>query len=255
MRHHELRAGGHRLTATTWGDIDGARPTVVMLHGGLDCTSTWKDLPEVIARTTGLAVLSYDRHGYGRSERLAGKRERSYRYEEAGPVFGGLLRHFNIVDTVLFGHSDGGAMAVLAAAAHPAVVRAVCACSPTISLDLNTVRGMAHARDAFEHRGLRERLRRHHGDNTESMFWGWYAAWSGEDAVHWSMASQIAGVTCPVTALFGRDDEYGWRPSAHALIDHGAMELEVVALAGVGHHPHHRARSAVLKALERLLGR
>ncbi|WP_418319933.1 alpha/beta fold hydrolase [Piscinibacter sakaiensis] len=229
---------------------------VVMLHGGLDCTSTWKDLPEAIAAATGLGVLSYDRWGYGGSEELNKvPRERTYRFEESGPVFSQLLRHFDIRDAALFGHSDGGAMALLAAAAHPEVVRAVCACSPTIALDLHMVRAMAGARDAFEKGGLRERLMRHHGDKTDSMFWAWYLPWSSDDAVHWSMTAQLAAVRCPVTAVFGQADDYGWRPSARALVDHGSMALEVCALPEVGHDPQHKARGVVLNALQRVLAR
>lgn len=252
MQQHNFVAGGHRLGATSWGRISDSRPTIVMMHGGLDCTTTWKDLPQAIATATGLAVLSYDRFGYGKSDRLDGGRIRAYRHEEAGPVLGDLFRHFGISSALLFGHSDGGAMAVLGAAAHPSVVRAVCTCSPTIAFDAQTVRSMANARDAFEHHGLRERLARHHGANTESMFWSWYEAWSGEDAVNWSMADRIAAVTCPVAAVFGREDEYGWRPSAHALVEHGAMALDLLALPGIGHDPQHRARGAVLDVLRRL---
>lgn len=252
---HRFTAGGRQLAATTWGQIDAAKPTLVMLHGGLDCTSTWRDLPEAIVAATGLAVLSYDRYGYGGSEKLQVTRGREYRDEESGPVFADLLRHFGLGQTVLFGHSDGGAMGLLAAAAHPDRVRGVCACSPTVALDQAMVDAMERARDAFEHRGLRERLTRHHGDNTESMFWGWYTPWADDDAVHWSMTQQIAAVRCPVAAIFGQDDEYGWRPSARALVEHGASALEVSALPGVGHDPQHKAREAVLAALQRLLVR
>lgn len=253
MQQHEFVAGGHRLSASSWGDLDAGGPVVVMLHGGLDCTSTWRNLPQAIAETTGLAVLSYDRWGYGGSDALTAIRERSYRFEESGPVFAEVLRHFRIDSAVLFGHSDGGAMSLLAAAAHPRAVRAVCACSPTISLDLHMVRGMEVARQAFERGGLRERLMRHHGEKTDAMFWGWHAPWSTEDAVLWSMAEQLGGVRCPVAALFGQADPYGWRPSATALVTHGTMPLEVTALPGVGHDPQHKASDVVLSALHRLL--
>jgi pimeloyl-ACP methyl ester carboxylesterase len=253
MQQHEFVAAGHRLSAWSWGRIDGTRPVVVMLHGGLDCTSTWRDLPQTIADSTQLPVLSYDRWGYGGSDALTGGRERSYRLEESGPVFGDLLRHFGIERALLFGHSDGGAMSVLAAAAHPKAVLGVCACSPTIALDLHMVRGMDVARQAFEHGGLRERLMRHHGDKTDAMFWGWHGPWSTDDAVQWSMAEQIAAVRCPVAAIFGQADDYGWRPSASALVHHGRMRMEVTALPGVGHDPQHKARDVVLAALQRTL--
>jgi pimeloyl-ACP methyl ester carboxylesterase len=253
VKAHEFFAGGHRLAARTWGRLDGGGPVVVMLHGGLDCTSTWKDLPEAIAQASGLAVLSYDRWGYGGSDAFVGRRDRSYRFTEAGPVFGDMLRHFGIRQTVIFGHSDGGAMGILAAAAHPEVVRGVCACSPTVALDLPMVRAMASARQAFEQGGLREKLARHHGDKTDAMFWAWYEPWADEAAIEWSMAAQVAEVHCPVAALFGQDDDYGWRASARLLVDHGRMPLEVTVIPGVGHDPQHRARDQVLAALGRVM--
>lgn len=255
MQLHDFHANGHRLAATSWGRIDPTQPTIVMMHGGLDCTSTWKDLPEAIAAETGLAVLSYDRYGYGRSERLASIRGTEYRREEAGLVVGDLLCHFGIRQAVLFGHSDGGAMAVLAAAAHPTVVHAVCVCAPTVAIDLPMIEGMARARAAFESGGLRERLARHHGENTDTMFWGWYAPWADADALPWSMTEEVASVKCPVSVLFGRDDEYGWQPSARAMLEHGKMALELLALPGCGHHPQHTARRETLKMMQRLLRR
>lgn len=252
MEQHLLVAGGRSLAATAWGRIDSEAPVIVMMHGGLDCTSTWKDLPEAIARASGLAVLSYDRWGYGGSEAYVGRRERSYRFEESGPVFAEVLRHFGIRHSVVFGHSDGGAMGLLAAAAHPDAVRGVCACSPTVALDLPMVRAMASARQAFEDGGLREKLVRHHGDKTDAMFWAWYEPWADEAAVAWSMAKQVAEVRCPVAALFGQDDDYGWRASARLLVDHGRMPLELTAIPAVGHDPQHRARAQVLAALARV---
>lgn len=255
MKQHQLIAGGRRLAAASWGQIEASRLTIVMMHGGLDCTSTWKDLPQKLHAATGLPVLSYDRYGYGRSERLAEMRTRDYRFEESGPSFAEVLEQSGIGKAILFGHSDGGAMAVLAAAAHPQRVRAVCACSPTVALDLPMVRAMAQARVAFETGALRDRLMRHHGDNTDAMFWGWYTPWSEEASVEWSMHRQIAQVQCPVSAVFGEDDEYGWRVSAGAFIAHGTMPLEITALSGVGHHPQQQAQATVLDVLERLVAK
>jgi pimeloyl-ACP methyl ester carboxylesterase len=255
MEQHEFMAGGHRLAATSWGRIEANRPTLVLMHGGLDCTSTWKDLPESLQAATGFPVLSYDRYGYGRSARLAGTRSRDYRHLEAGPTFAEVLQQAGIRRAVLFGHSDGGAMAILAAAAHPQLIEAVCACSPTVALDLPMVRAIGQARQAFEAGGLRERLARHHGDNTDAMFWGWYAPWSDEAAVHWSMHEQIAAARCPVSAVFGEEDEYGWRVSAGALIAHASMPLEISALPGIGHHPQLQARAVVLDVVQRLLAK
>jgi pimeloyl-ACP methyl ester carboxylesterase len=255
MKEHCIHAGGHRLAATTWGEVGGGRRTIVMMHGGLDCVTTWRDLPQMIAEATDMPVLAYDRYGYGRSERLTGSRDTTYRRHEAGPVLGEVLRRFDITEAVLFGHSDGGAMSVLAAASHPGTLCGVLACSPTIAIDQFMIDGMASARRAFEHEGLREKLFRHHGDNTDPMFWGWYEPWATKQALQWDMSAEIAAVRCPISVLFGSDDEYGWRPSAIALVRHGLMQLEVTALPGAGHHPQNRARGETLAMLRRLLDR
>lgn len=253
MKEHRFSAGGHRLFATTWGDI-GSDPTpVVMLHGGLDCTSTWKDLPAAIHAQTGHAVLSYDRYGYGKSERLTANRGREYRYEEAGPVIRDLLRHFGLRRAVLFGHSDGGAIAFLAAATHPTHIAGVCACAPTIALDAAMVGATARTLRAFESGGLRERLERHHGENTVPMYRSWYAAWADEQAVNWSMRDELAAIRCPAFAVFGRDDEYGWRASLDAIVEHCRCALQVNVLPGVGHHPQQQAREDVLAVLKQCI--
>jgi pimeloyl-ACP methyl ester carboxylesterase len=155
----------------------------------------------------------------------------------------------------MFGHSDGGAMSVLAATAHPDVVCGVLVCSPTIVINQFMIDAMSGACRAFEHEGLREKLICHHGDNTDAMFWGWYEPWVGQEALQWNMSTEIAAVRCPVSALFGSDDEYGWRPSAEALMRHGHMPLEVMALPGGSHHPQHRERDETIGMLRRLLGR
>jgi pimeloyl-ACP methyl ester carboxylesterase len=186
---------------------------------------------------------------------MASMRGRDYRHEEAGPAFADLLAHFGIDHAVLFGHSDGGAIAVLAAARHAAVVRGVCVCVPTVAIDQHMIQAMEGAGAAFESGDLRTRLTRHHGDNTQTMFRNWHRAWSDPEAAHWSMADDIAAVNCPVSAIFGREDEYGWRASASALLAHGTMDLELILLPGVGHHPHHRARDETLSRLQQLLRR
>ena len=58
---------------------------------------------------------------------------------------------------------------------------------------------MTGARRAFEHEGLRDKLMRHHGDNTDAMFWGWYEPWASPRALQWDMNAELAAVRCPVS--------------------------------------------------------
>jgi alpha-beta hydrolase superfamily lysophospholipase len=72
MKSFDIHARGRRLAVSQWGVVQAGAPTWVLMHGGLDCTSTWKDLPERLHALTGLPVVSYDRYGHGRWPRSGG---------------------------------------------------------------------------------------------------------------------------------------------------------------------------------------
>jgi pimeloyl-ACP methyl ester carboxylesterase len=93
---------------------------VVLLHDSLGSVVLWRDFPERIAEATGLGVLAYDRRGHGASDPFGPEpRTRAYLHEEAATLEQ-VLAAANVREAVLFGHSDGGSIALLAAALHPA---------------------------------------------------------------------------------------------------------------------------------------
>ena len=254
-REQMIVAGGRQLRTASFGKFEADCLTLVLMHGGLDCIATWKDFPKALHIATGLSVLAYDRWGYGGSERLEGRRSPDYRRQEAGPTLGEVLRHFGIRRAVLVGHSDGGAMALLAAAAHPEIVRGVLGLAPQLLMHPVCEQCMQAARQAFEAGDLRQRLARYHGDNTESMFYGWYGAWCSAEGAAWSMVRELGEVSCTTSVIFGLDDEYGHKPHLEVLIPAFNAPLEILTLSACGHHPHHQARAEVLAAVQRLLGR
>src|SRR5713226_3222715 len=56
--------GGYRLHFRV---VDGRSPTIVLESGGGADSSEWSSLQPQLARLTGLAVVSYDRAGFGES--------------------------------------------------------------------------------------------------------------------------------------------------------------------------------------------
>jgi len=87
-------------------------PTVVMLHEGLGSVSLWKDFPARLAKALGRNVIAYSRLGYGRSERLHAPRNPSYMHDEALVHLPEFLDRLAIESPILFGHSDGGSIAL-----------------------------------------------------------------------------------------------------------------------------------------------
>ena len=60
-QEHFIQAAGRRLRVLQIGDINASTPTLVFLHGAIDCIEMWRDFPNQVHQSTGLAVIIYDR--------------------------------------------------------------------------------------------------------------------------------------------------------------------------------------------------
>lgn len=234
----EVRAGGHRLVARILGDIVPGRPTLVFLHGGLDCIALWRGLPEAVVAATGLPALIYERWGHGGSDPLILPKVPEHRLNEAGPVLGEVLASCGIGAAILVGHSYGGCLALLGAALHPERVQAAVAIAPQLVMHEAARAGLARAIAAWESGNLRASLEKYHGANTETLFQGWIAETedAGMVARYRALLERIAR---PVLVLVGDRDEYGYRPNLElieAAVAPRWRTIEVVP--DWRHHPH-----------------
>ncbi|WP_018347808.1 alpha/beta fold hydrolase [Longispora albida] len=108
--------GGVRLACRMSGPVDA--PVLVLLHGGGTDGSAWDELAPALAGTWRVCVP--DLRGHGASDRPG-------EYSLAGMAedLRGLLRGLGIARAVVVGHSMGGVVAYLFAAAYPALVSAL----------------------------------------------------------------------------------------------------------------------------------
>src|SRR5574344_492629 len=94
-------------------------PLIIFLHDAWGCTALWGDFPEELAMQTGCNALLYDRRGFGQSGAdKSGDRTPEYFYDEAQSLIG-LVDVLHVKKAILFGHSDGATIALLAAAIFP----------------------------------------------------------------------------------------------------------------------------------------
>lgn len=115
MTERIIEIAGKKLY-TACRTISDDSPTLVFLHDSLGCTQLWRDFPERLSEVARCNVLLYDRLGYGKSFPMA-SHERDHNYmEEEADILTGLLETLSIKDAILFGHSDGGTIALIAAA-------------------------------------------------------------------------------------------------------------------------------------------
>jgi pimeloyl-ACP methyl ester carboxylesterase len=223
--------------------------TMVFLHEGLGSRAMWRDFPERLCAALGVRGLVYSRPGYGKSTpRAAGERwDPDFMHRQAHDVLPAFLDAAGVPgQCLLYGHSDGGSIALLFAARFPARVERLIVAAPHIFVEDLSVESIERTRAAYIETDLRQRLARYH-DDVDSAFWGWNDAWLAADFRAWSIEREIAAVEAPVLAIQGVDDEYGTLAQVDG-IARAVKRVELVKLARCGHSPHRDQPEAVIRA-------
>ncbi len=217
-------------------------PLVVFLHEGLGSRSMWKDFPARLCAAGDFRGLVYSRPGYGRSTpRAAGERWGvDFMHRQAYGLLPALLDALGVdpgaAPPWLFGHSDGGSIALLYAARFPAAVAGLIVMSPHVLVEDLSIASIEQARAVYRETDLKQRLARYH-DDPDSAFYGWNDTWLDPAFREWSIETELDTIECPVLALQGIDDEYGTLAQVHGIAAR-VRSARVVELPACGHSPH-----------------
>jgi pimeloyl-ACP methyl ester carboxylesterase len=226
------------------------RPLLVFVHEGLGSVSMWRDFPRLLCEQAGVRGLVYSRPGYGRSTPRT-KDERwtnDFMHRQADEVLPAVLDGLGLDEPAwVLGHSDGGSIALLFAALHPARVRGLVLLAPHIFTEDMGVANIRAAREAYLSGDLRTRLSRHH-DDVDSAFWGWNDVWLDPAFRVWNIEREIASIGCPTLAIQGLQDEYGTLDQIHG-IARRVPAARLLELDHCGHSPHRDQPQAVCEAV------
>jgi pimeloyl-ACP methyl ester carboxylesterase len=217
----------------------GDGPVLVFLHEGLGSVSMWRDFPARLCNALGWRGLVYSRPGYGRSTpRAAGERwQPDFMHRQAHELLPALLQALGVQPPyALFGHSDGGSIALLHAARCPGRVSHCVVLAPHILVEDLSIASIERARSAYETTDLRQRLARHH-DDPDSAFGGWNDVWLDAGFRAWNISAEIGTILCPLLAVQGLDDEYGTLAQIHGIRER-VPQTQLLELAACGHSPH-----------------
>jgi pimeloyl-ACP methyl ester carboxylesterase len=236
----------------TGSDRSGA-PLMVFLHEGLGSRAMWKDFPERLCAALDCRGLVYSRPGYGRSTPREAQEAwgEDFMHQQAHEVLPALLQALSI-DTArekpwLFGHSDGGTIALLHAARFVDRVAGAIVLAPHIMVEERSVASIEQARRSYLEGDLRERLQRYH-DDPDSAFWGWNRIWLDFGFRQWTIEAEIGAIGCPVLAVQGVDDEYGTLEQIRG-IARKVSHARLLELPRCGHSPHRDRSEAVIAAV------
>lgn len=227
------------------------KPTIVFLHDSLGSVQLWRDFPEKLAEATQCNFLIYDRLGYGKSFSMTThKRENNYMELEAD-LLNDLLSELNINDAILFGHSDGGTIALITASKYSEKVKALICEAGHIFVEDITVQGVKDALNAYRTTNLQERLQKYHGDKVDTIVKAWTEIWLSDQFKTWNIEPLLKNIACPLLFVQGENDEYGSLDQIDKTVTQVSGNSEKFIIPNVGHTPHKETPDIVLnKALE-----
>jgi pimeloyl-ACP methyl ester carboxylesterase len=244
---------GHRLEYELIPSAVSDAPIIVFLHEGLGSLSMWRDFPRRVVEATGHPALVYSRYGYGQSDPLTESRGVDFMHDEGIKALPVLLDKLHIEKPILFGHSDGGSIALLYAGGTRHPVAGLILMAPHLFVEDVCIRSIEVSKQTYQTTDLRERLGRYHA-SPDSAFWGWNDIWLHPDFPKWNIEAYVPHITAPILAIQGENDEYGTMEQIERLA-RLAPQSELLKLPGCGHSPHRDQPQAVLDAAARFVRR
>ena len=248
----QVEAGGRSLRIEyAWiGAASPGAPLLVFLHEGLGSRAMWREFPQQLCAASGVRGLVYSRAGYGCSTPRA-PNERwpvEFLHREAYDVLPALFEVLGVrTPPWLFGHSDGGSIALLYAARFPDRVAGLVAVAPHLFVEACTVRSIEAVRATYLATGLKARLARYH-DEPDSAFWGWNDVWLDPAFLNWNIEHEVRSIRVPMLAVQGEDDEYGTMAQIERMAL-AAPHTRLCRLPGSGHSPHRDEPAALIGAV------
>ncbi len=224
--------------------VDPEKPTLVFLHDSLGCIELWRDFPQRLAEATGCNLFLYDRQGYGKSSPfISTDRPRNYLELEAD-VLDQLIRATGIRNLILYGHSDGASITLLAAAKYPWHFTGIITEGPHVFVEDLTQKGVREAWKAFQTTRLRERLMQYHGSNTDDLMEAFVKNWLSPQYRSWNIESFLPRITCPLLIIQGEKDEYGTLEQVARIVQSVSVSANQFIIPSIGHTPHKEAPQA-----------
>jgi pimeloyl-ACP methyl ester carboxylesterase len=249
----EVPGGSVFVRRWSAGHID--RPPIIILHDSLGSVEQWRDFPDALAAATSRPVIAYDRLGFGRSTPRSQRPSADFISDEAVTFFPPIQRALGINRFSLFGHSVGGAMALVIAASQREACDAVITEAAQAFVEPRTLAGIRSAKANFRDPDQFEKLAKWHGDKAQWVLDAWTEVWLSPEFSSWEIDRYLNKVLCPVLAIHGDEDEYGSVEFPRRITGMVKGLSESVILSSCGHVPHRERRQDVLRLASTFLER
>ena len=249
FKEQDITIDAASLKVRIIGTLEADRPVWVFLQEGLGSITQWRDFPEDLCAATGMSALVYDRTGYGRSSALARPWPDDFLVQQAH-LLPRLLTKLNIKKPLLFGHSDGGTIALMVSALYPDLPLATVTEAAHVLIEPITKAGLRSLLDkATSEPDFAARLLRHHPQHDVTFITNWVQTWLRPSLSDWSMLDMLPKITCPLLALQGALDEHGTADQINEIVKSVSGPAHSVIIPACGHVPHLETRQSVLDSV------
>lgn len=231
------------------GDLNVGIP-IIFLHEGLGSIKQWKDFPEKIYNATGIPCILYDRRGYGESSPYKFEKDSDYLHKEVD-MLQKLLNQLSLEEVVLFGHSDGATIALIAAGVLRDKIKCVIAEAPHVIIEDKSVEGIRETIKNYPQL-LKPRLEKYHGIKTDTIFNSWANTWIDPNYKSWNCIEDLKKIKCPTLVVQGENDHFA---SVQQLIEirKAVDNARTILISDVKHVPHFESEREIIKLTLRFI--
>lgn len=223
------------------------RPTIIFLHDSLGCIKLWRDFPEKLGKLTNCNILIYDRQGYGASCSFSYSKRDNHYMEQEADLLNELLDFWQIDKAFLFGHSDGGSIALIVAGKYPKKIQGIITEGAHIFVEDATINGIEEAIKLYKTTDLKNKLEKYHGNKADEMFWAWASTWTSNEFRNWNIEKFLPKIECCSLIIQGEEDEYGTLKQVENIIVKTDRRSKRLVIPNVKHTPHKQVPELILQ--------
>ncbi|MCP4070494.1 MAG: alpha/beta hydrolase [Hyphomicrobiales bacterium] len=239
MSDNLMTIGDTRLEFCWVGVPESSEPVIVFLHEGLGCVALWREFPHRLCQKLGMRGFIYSRAGYGKSDPCDLPRPVIYMHDEGKDILPRVLDEAGIQQAILIGHSDGGSIALIHAGSNSSSrISAIITLAAHVFSESRCVGSFTAARENYQSGDLRDKLKKYHGVNVDTAFYGWYDAWAHPDFEYWNIEEFLPDIDIPALVIQGADDAYGTKLQVDAIVAGIGSSTENHIIPDCGHSPH-----------------
>ena len=250
IEKRKIKVGDH-LLYIEYGiyQNDTELPVLVFLHDSWGCVEMWGDFPSKIQQICGLNSLVYDRQGHGKSSQFTIKeRDTEYLHREAHELIL-VLDQLRIKNVIIYGHSDGATIALIAASIFPHRVKGLVLEGVHSFIEVSGRAAVKATREKAKNTGLLDSLQKYHGYKTAELFRLWHETWLSAAFDHWSIVHLLQNIECKVLAFQGVDDEFGTGKQLDILKEKMGNKVSAFEIANAAHTPHKEAENESIELI------